>query len=144
MSVLTIERRFSAAPETVFAYLTGNRNLLEWWGPEGMSLRAEHLDLSRPGPWSSSLVNAEGGIHKMSGEVIAVEPPKFVEFTWGWHNDRDERGHESVVRFEIEPADAGGTRFVLVHSGLPDEDSVTNHGKGWTSALRKLERLANP
>ncbi|MEZ5778960.1 MAG: SRPBCC domain-containing protein [Paracoccaceae bacterium] len=143
MSVLKIERRFAARPETVFAFVTRTENLLQWWGPDGMGLKEHNLDLSRPGPWSSTLINAEGGLHKMSGKVTAVDPPKTVELTWGWHNDKDERGHESLVRFEVHPDGTGGTEFRLIHTNLPDDESAANHAKGWASTLRNLERLLN-
>ncbi len=141
MSELKIERRFPAAPEIVFAFVTRTDHLLKWWGPEGVSLKEHTLDLSRPGAWSSTLVNAEGGVHKMSGEVVAVDPPNSVEFTWGWHDDQDQRGHESRVVFEIRPDKAGGTLFILTHSGLADDEAAASHSRGWTSALRKLERF---
>lgn len=142
MTDLTLERTFPQAPEKVFRFVTQTENLLLWWGPEGMGIKDHQLDLSRPGAWSSTLVNAEGGLHKMSGVVVSVDPPRSVEFTWGWHNDEDVRGYETRVRFEIEPDGAGGSRFRLIHSGLPDEESAANHNRGWSSALRKLERLA--
>ncbi|MCY0146387.1 SRPBCC domain-containing protein [Hoeflea sp. G2-23] len=142
MSDLTLERNFPQPPEKVFAFVTRTEHLLSWWGPEGMGLRAHALDFTRPGAWSSTLVNAEGGLHKMSGEVIEVDPPRAVEFTWGWHDDKDVRGHESRVRFEIEPDAKGGSIFRLIHSGLVDEESAANHNRGWTSTLRKLEQLA--
>lgn len=142
MSVLKLERTFPHPPETVFAFVTRTEHLLSWWGPEGMGLRDHQLDLSRPGAWSSTLVNAEGGLHKMSGEVLKIDPPRSVEFTWAWHDDKDVRGPESQVRFEIEPAGKTGSIFRLIHSGLSDEESAVNHNRGWSSALRKLEQLA--
>ncbi|WP_324754117.1 SRPBCC domain-containing protein [Roseovarius sp. Pro17] len=140
MSTLTLERTFPHPPEHVFSYLTEPKNLLKWWRPESMSMKEHNLDFSRPGPWSSTLINAEGGLHKMSGNVVAVDPPRSVEFTWGWHDDADQRGAESRVRFEVHPA-KGGSLFRLIHSGLPSDESAQNHGKGWTSTLKKLERL---
>jgi transketolase C-terminal domain/subunit len=59
----------------------------------------------------------------------------------GWYVKDDARGRESLVRFEVS-ADPKGARFVVIHSGLADEDSATHHTIGWTSLLRKLERLA--
>jgi uncharacterized protein YndB with AHSA1/START domain len=91
----------------------------------------------------SVMINAEGGRYKVSGEVIQVDPPRSVEFTWGWHDENDARGHESQVRFEVEPNGSGGTLFRLIHSGLADDESAANHNEGWTSCLRKLERLAS-
>lgn len=79
----------------------------------------------------------------MSGIVTAINPPTSIEFTWGWHDENDVRGHESQVRFEVEPDGAGGTLFTLIHAELPDDESAANHMIGWTSALVKLERMAN-
>ncbi|NKB53457.1 MAG: SRPBCC domain-containing protein [Rhizobiaceae bacterium] len=139
---LKIERVFAADPETVFAFVTTTEHLLKWWGPEGVNIKDHALDLSVPGAWWSTMVNADGNTFKVSGEVTRTEPPKSVEFTWAWHDDKDVRGHESNVRFDIESNSGGGARFVLTQSGLSDEESRLNHNEGWTSSLRKLERLA--
>lgn len=143
MSTLKLEREFNTDPKTVFAYVTNSENVAQWWGPEGLGLKEANLDFSKPGAWTSTLVNAEGGLHKMSGEVTAVDAPNSVEFTWGWHDENDQRGHESKVRFEVKSNGSGGTVFCLIHAGLADDESADNHSKGWTSSLRKLERMAN-
>ena len=140
---LRLDRHFDADPETVFKFVTRPENLVKWWGPEGMTVPEGDLDLSEAGkPWWSVMVNAEGKRHKVSGKVIAVDPPRAVEFSWGWHDENDERGHDSTVRFEVRAGDKGGTHFALIHSGLANEESARNHEMGWTSSLRKLERLA--
>jgi len=141
MSVLKIERSFPVAPEKVFAFITQTQHLLKWWGPEGVSMKEHDLDLSRTGAWSSTLVNAHGAQHKMSGEVVTIDPPNSVEFTWGWHDDEDRRGYETHVVFEVRPDGKGGTVFVLTHSGLKDDEAAANHKLGWTSSLTKLERF---
>jgi len=142
MSELRIERTFKADAETVFSFITQTEHLLKWWGPEGMTVPEHNLDLSRKGAWTSTMVNAEGSRFKVSGEVISVDPPNSVEFTWSWHDENDERGQDSHVRFEVKPDDLGGTSFTLIHSGLADEESATNHKAGWASSFTKLERLA--
>ena len=142
MTELKLERTFTADPETVFAFVTRAEHLAKWWGPEGMTLPQTQLDLTKPGPWMSVMMNAEGKRFKVTGEVVAVDPPKSVEITWAWHDENDRRGHESTVRFEVRPDGKGGTLFSLIHSGLADEDAARNHEMGWTSSLRKLERLA--
>jgi uncharacterized protein YndB with AHSA1/START domain len=74
MTDLAVERVLKAPPATVFAYLTQSDHLLKWWGPEGMSVKEYNLDLSQQGVASfSTLVNAEGGLHKMSGVVTTTE-----------------------------------------------------------------------
>jgi uncharacterized protein YndB with AHSA1/START domain len=142
MSKLKLERHFNANAEAVFAYLTQRSHLLKWWGPEGMSVPEAQLDFSRPGPWSSVMMSADGKRYKVTGTVVAVNPPKSVEFTWAWHDEHDARGHESRVRFEVRPDKGGGTHFTLTHSGLADAESARNHTSGWSSSLVKLERFA--
>ena len=84
MTDLKIEREFSADPESVFAFLTGAENVSKWWGPEGMTVKGENMSFSRLGAWDSVMMNAEGGTHKVTGEVTAIDPPNPVEFTWGY------------------------------------------------------------
>lgn len=141
MSELRIERTFPAAPETVFDYLTNTEYLLQWWGPEGISASEHDLDFSRPGPWNSTITNAEGANYKVSGEVVTLDAPHAVEFTWAWHDENDARGHESRVRFEVAPDGNGGSTFTMIHSGLADEESAASHDGGWTSSFVKLGRL---
>lgn len=143
MSKLKLEREFMADPESVFAFVTQTENLLKWWGHEGMTITEHNLDFTKTGTWSSVLMNAEGGTHKVTGAVVAVNPPHSVEFTWAWHDENNVRGHNSTVRFEISSNGSGGTKFTMVHSGLADEDSVANHQIGWVSTFKKLQRLAN-
>lgn len=141
MSSLTIERTFPVDRAKVYAFVTQTDYLSQWWGPEEMTLTEYELDFTKPGPWSCTKVNAEGKQHKVSGQVVAVDPPNSIEFTWGWHDDQDERGNESIVRFELNVVDTGATHFQITHTELPNDISATNHNRGWVSSLRKLERL---
>ncbi len=139
MTQLVIERHFNAPPERVFAFVSKSEHLLSWWGPEGMHIPDGQLDFTTPGPWYSVMQNAGGGQYKVSGEVVAVDTPNSVEFTWGWHDDADQRGDESRVRFTIVPGPKGGSTFTLIHSEFKDTAAMGNHEGGWTSSLRKLE-----
>lgn len=104
----------------------------------------EHdLAFDRKGPWMSIMQNDEGKRFKVSGHVTHVDPPNSVGFTWAWHDENDQRGVESHVTIKLVPEQSGGTAFTLSHVDLPDDDVAANHEQGWTSSLRKLERLAN-
>lgn len=142
MSELIIDKNFAAKPEAVFAFVTQKDHLLKWWGPEGITIAEHDLDFTRLGPWSSIMVNANGQRYKVTGEVTLIDDPNAVELTWGWHDDNDERGHNSSVRFEVKSNGQGGTHFRLIHSNLPDDESAENHNSGWSSSFKKLERLA--
>ncbi|WP_170451470.1 SRPBCC family protein [Ruegeria arenilitoris] len=144
MADLKLARDFPVSAETLFAWISEGTRLLQWWGPEGVEVPEHDLDFSRLGPWYSVMVNGEGQRFKVSGHVTHVDPPNSVGFTWGWHDDQDQRGAESHVTLAVEPTDTGA-RLILDHRDLGDDDVSANHESGWTSSLRKLEaRLAQP
>jgi uncharacterized protein YndB with AHSA1/START domain len=138
MADLRLERDFPVSPEALFAWVSDGEKLLQWWGPEGMHVPEHDLDLSRLGPWFSVMENGEGQRYKVSGQVTHVNAPKSLGFTWGWHDEADQRGAESHVMFSVEAAGAGA-RLVIDHRDLGDDEISANHEQGWTSSLRKLE-----
>lgn len=138
MADLKLKRHFAAPPERVFAFVSEPAHLAKWWGPEGIEMGEHDLDFSRKGPWGSVMHGSEGGRYKVTGEVVSVNPGKSVTFTWAWHDEDDQRGDESEVTFSVDSDGNGGTEFVMLHRGLPDDDSANNHEEGWTSSLIKL------
>ena len=139
MTDLVIEREFSSSVDVVFDFITKHESLLQWWGPEFMDVEGDSLDFSRLGPWESVMTNKDGKKFKVSGDVIEIQPNSFVDISWGWHDEHDDRGHNSRVRFELSSTDSGGTMLKLVHTGLPDEEAKNNHQDGWMSTFRKLQ-----
>ncbi len=142
MTDLRLEREFPVSPEKLFDWVSSPEKLLRWWGPEGMHLAEHDLNLSRTGPWFSILQNDESQQYKMSGHVTHVAPPKSVGFTWGWHDPDDKRGVESHVTFTVL-ASGTGSRLLIDHRELGDDEVSASHESGWTSALRKLSAHLN-
>ncbi len=142
MAELKIERVLKADIDRVFEFVTKGEHLVKWWGPEGMSLPDHALDFTKAGPWHSVMQNNAGQQYKVSGQVTSVNPPNSVAFTWAWHGEDDARGEESHVTISLEAKGDGTTRFTLHHVELASEEAAANHNQGWTSSLRKLERLA--
>jgi len=141
LAVLKIERTFRVPPETVFAFVTQTDLLLKWWGPEGTSVAEHDLDLSRPGPWWFVLVDPAGGRHRVDGVVLAVDPPRSVEFTLIVHSADGPPAIDSIVRFDVSAGGDGTTRFVLTQSGLADDQMAAASSSGWVSTLTRLEQL---
>ncbi|MEU4341136.1 SRPBCC domain-containing protein [Nocardia sp. NPDC023852] len=65
----------------------------------------------------------------LTGEVLAVDEPKYLAYTWG-----DER-----LRFELSPQN-GGTRLVLINELAPD--AAARNAAGWDTCLDQLAGLA--
>jgi uncharacterized protein YndB with AHSA1/START domain len=137
MADLKLERAFPIAANDLYAWISTPDKLLQWWGPEGMHIPEHNLDFSRTGPWYSVMQNGEGQRFKVSGHVTHVDPPKSVGFTWGWHDDQDQRGAESHVMLVVEAAEEGA-KLIIDHRELGDDEIAANHTKGWTSTLNKL------
>ena len=143
---LVIERRFPSPPKKMFGFITQTRHLLSWWGPEDVHIGENNLDLSQSGAWFSVMISGDTTTHKVSGEVLAIDPPHSVTFSWGWHDENDIRGHESIVRFDVAGSDTDGasdTCFTLTHMNLPTRESARLHKGGWSSSLVKLEHLSD-
>lgn len=141
MPDLRLERRYATTPERLFALISEAAHLLKWWGPEGLHIPEGDLDFTRTGPWWSVMQNAEGQRYKVSGQVTHVNPPNSVGFTWGWHDDDDQRGAESHVTLTVK-ADGDGALLVLDHRDLATEEAARNHEAGWSSSFNKLAVLA--
>jgi uncharacterized protein YndB with AHSA1/START domain len=144
MPELELTRRYDAPPEKVFRAVTDSAMLAQWWGPEGVRCETGDLDFTQIGPWGSVMINAEGGRHKVTGQVTHVDPPRSVGFTWAWHDDDDVRGPESHVTFSVAANEQGGSTFSLRHMDLSDAESAENHNRGWGSSLGKLDAILAP
>lgn len=140
MTDLRLEREFKTSPARLFAAVSSQSDLLQWWGPEGVHVPKHDLNFSRIGPWFSVMQNADGQQFKVSGQVTHVDPPHSVGFTWGWHDDQDQRGAESHVTFTVLATEAGA-RLIVDHRDLDDSEQSARHEAGWTSALSKLPAL---
>jgi len=141
MSNLTLTRNFNASPELVFDFVTKQEHIAKWWGPETMHCPVLNMNLTQKGSWLSTMENKDGQKFTVSGEVLDVDPPRRVEFTWAWHNEENARGNESRVTFEVISDGSGGAIFTLTHRDLIDEESRNGHEQGWTSSIRKLTEL---
>jgi len=120
-----LERRLPDPPPVVWRAITQREQLRAWcpcdvavagarWTPRG----GDHLPLPPPDVIDLTL----------TGEVLAVDEPHVLAFTWG----------EEILRFELSPAD-GGTRLVLVDE-LP-AGSAARNAAGWDVCLDRLVGL---
>jgi uncharacterized protein YndB with AHSA1/START domain len=112
-----------AHPETVFGFFTDSRKWAAWWGP------GSTID---PRPGGRVCVVHPGGT-EASGEVVAIQPPAEIVFTYGYANGRPFPPGASRVSIRLEPH-AGGTRLHLTHE-FPDGSARDEHIQGWRYQL---------
>lgn len=126
----TIEHvvEIDATPDTVFDLWVTAEGLCAWW--------AESASCD-PRPGGAIRVNIDGE-HIMVGEIIELDRPNHLRFTFGWENSAPAAGSTEVdVRIE---STGHGSRLTLRHHGLPIE-FVASHAEGWLHFLG--DRLAS-
>lgn len=142
MADIRLEREFTVSPTRLFEVISSHSMLIQWWGHDGMTLPEENLDFSKLGPWYATMISDEGNRFKMSGQVTRVDPPNSIGFTWGWHDDGDQRGPESHVTFTVIET-AKGSKLIIDHRELPSEEVAARHATGWNGPMARLERFLN-
>ena len=133
---LTLTRRFSAAPEKVYAAWADPQRLVQWFGPgsvEEGSVKAD-IDLRVGGRYRISF-RANGNYNEVAGVYREVVPNQKLVFSWAWHSTPE---RESLVTISIRP-EGSGTLLVFNHAQFVDEQARDNHQRGWTDLLGKLE-----
>ena len=73
---------------------------------------------------------------------MEVVPNEKVVYTFGWEVEGNPiTPGSTTVTISLHP-EGGKTRLRLVHSGLPDEQAVSDHGEGWGHYLDRLATVA--
>lgn len=117
-SVLRFERALPHQPEKVWRAITEPDALAGWF--------PWHVD----GEWKvgAPLRFVESG-HETHGEVLEVEPPRMLRYSWG----------PSVLRFELRAA-APGCVLIFTHT-FDDRTSAASYATGWQGCLDGLTGL---
>ncbi|MFG0285306.1 MAG: SRPBCC domain-containing protein [Phycisphaerales bacterium JB039] len=123
--VVEITCAISARPETVFRYFTDPERFARWWaGPGGGVATLE----ARPG---GLMRIAYHGGQVMRGRVLAIEPPRLFNFSWGYEGEGQAVAPESSEVEITLKATPEGTLLKLRHSGLPTPEQRAGHTSGW-------------
>lgn len=117
-----LERHLPDPPPSVWRALTQRDQLRAWFPSDVMVDGGAWV----PGARLTFTFAPEVVDMTLTGEVIQVDEPRLLEFTWG-----DEK-----LRFELS-ADNGGTRLVLIDE-LPAGGTAARSAAGWARCLDRL------
>jgi uncharacterized protein YndB with AHSA1/START domain len=126
-AALEVSVFIAAEPETVFPYFVDPGRYVQWMG------NAAELE---PMPGGSYRVSMRDGV-AAAGRFVEIDPPRRIVFTWGWTHDHAVAPGSTRVVVTLAPED-GGTRVVLRHHDLPDDEQRVHHRKGWELYLDRL------
>ena len=139
---VTLERILPASASRVFQMVSQPENMVRWWGHDEMVVSEHRLDFTAPGAWHA-VMDAPDGTRKMvSGTVTEVDPPRFIAFTWAWHDGGPggPRGTETKVTIEISEVEKDRSKMILRHFELATDSARAGHTQGWLSIFDKLEK----
>ena len=125
--VVEVSVHVAAQPETVFPYFTDPGRYAQWMGSDATL---------EPVPGGCYRVRMRDGV-EAAGEFVEVDPPHRLVFTWGWTHDHAVPPGATRVVITLH-AENGGTRVVLRHHDLPDQDQRGHHRNGWELYLGRL------
>jgi len=132
-----VKHTYDASPEELFKAFTDPEVLKEWYAPEGLTIPEISADVTLGGKHRVVMLAPDGSKHIANGIYKEIIPGKKLVFTWKWEGM--EWGDQSVVTVEFFPKE-GKTEVVLTHEGLPNQQEVEMHTKGWSSCLVRLEQ----
>jgi len=118
-----------APRETVFQFLTDTPRWAAWWGA------GSTID---PRPGGHMLIRYPGGT-EVSGEVLEVDPPKRIVFSYGFVKGKPIPPGASKVTIRLD-ADTAGTLLSLTHE-FGDEGTRNEHVQGWRYQLALFGNL---
>ena len=116
---LRFSRTLAHHPQKVWEAITQPEHLKTWFPQEivgdwkqgsGLQFKSAHADAN------------------FDGEVIAVDPPKLLEFKWG----------TDILRFEIKPSGSGSILTLL--DTFDEMGKAARDAAGWHVCLDSLER----
>jgi uncharacterized protein YndB with AHSA1/START domain len=119
-----LERELPDPPEVVWAALTDREELRNWFPCEVIVEGGEwRVGAALSFPFPPEVIELT-----LSGEVLVIEKPRELAYTWG----------EETLHFELIP-NGDGTRLVLTDELAPG--AAARNAAGWETCLDRLAGL---
>jgi uncharacterized protein YndB with AHSA1/START domain len=129
---IIVERFMPHAAEKIWRALTSSQLVSEWLMQNDFVAQVGHRFTFRakPVPGWSGVTNCE---------VLQVEPPHLLSYSWGDGSESDS-GLRTIVTWTLMP-EGEGTRVRMEQSGFrpQDERGYQGMGSGWPHILKRLE-----
>lgn len=137
-ATLTIRRILPGPVERVWSYLVESEKRRRWLAAGDMVLKEgapftliwRNDELTEP---PGAKPEGFGTEHSMESEIVAIEPPHRLAFTWG---------RSGGVEISLVPQ-GRDVLLTLVHRRLPDRDTLLLVGPGWHAHLDILVALVS-
>ena len=139
-----VRRRFTAAPEKVFAAFAEAHLVGRWLSPSpDITLTLLQFEFRVGGAYRFAYHLPGGETVIVGGAYRTIEPPSQIVFSWIIEPPDEHAGIESEVTITIS-ADDTGAELLIRHEKLMRTNAVERHSEGWRGALDQLAALLEP
>jgi uncharacterized protein YndB with AHSA1/START domain len=136
---MTIRAAFDGPIDRVWLLWADPRRLERWWGPPTHPATVTAHDLAPGGKVAYFVTGPDGDRLDGSWDVIAVDPPRRLEFDQANPNLPTVR-----MRVDLESGPDGGTRMTIVATfasdGGMDELLLVGFDQGLSTAVGQMDR----
>jgi uncharacterized protein YndB with AHSA1/START domain len=137
-ATLVARRLIRAAPERLFAAWTEPKQLIQWWGPEGVVCTDAEVDLRVGGAYRIANRLPDGSILWIAGIFEIVDPPRRLRFSWRLESQQTD-SETVIVGFEPRGT---STEVTVTHERIASAAARESHERGWIGCLAGLDRYA--
>lgn len=133
---IIVERTMPHAPEKIWRVLTLGPRIETWLMTNDFQPVVGHRFNFRATPMM-------GWNGVTDCEVLAVEPPTRLAYSWNASGEQAQGGLKTVVTWTLTPVE-GGVLVRMEQSGFrpQDEPGYRGMGSGWPGILGRLEQVA--
>ncbi len=138
VSALHLTRSLPASPSKVLKAWTDEKQLAQWWAPDGFKLKNVTLKPKTGGEFRFEYENGLGEPSAVFGTFQDASSEMLV-FSWAREGKKADIGGTLVtVEFRKGPK---GTELALTHELLPNNAVREAHRTEWLSRLERLGKL---
>jgi uncharacterized protein YndB with AHSA1/START domain len=149
---LIINRVFAASPEKVFQAWSDPKLIAQWWGAKTYTTPVVKIDFRVGGQLLYCMRSPEGQDTWGKGTYKEIVRPSRIVVTDSFADPQGNTVSASFYGMEVDmplellltltfESQAGGTKFTLIHSGVPEGEMKDLTKMGWNESFDKLEEL---
>ncbi len=136
---LHVTRLLQAKRAEVWGAITDSAELARWWGPQGFTIPSVEFEARAGASYRIAMQPPDGELFHLHGEVMEVEPPARLAFTFVWEPATPDDRETLATLSLTEHADQ--TEVRLTQGAFATEERRALHEEGWTDSFERLEEL---
>lgn len=138
---IVITRVVDAKREDVFRVWTDPAEIVQWFGPDGMSIETHEIDIRVGGVWRFNMVAPDGTMYDNRMEFLRIDSPNLLEVNHGPDADDDPGKFRMLVTFDEQSNGKTVVTLRQLHPSRAQRDNAIGFG-AVEFGLQTLNKMA--